>query len=469
MIPELPSWTLSMAFLFKVLAGFCFLYIYTEYYGDGALSADANQFMNESKILNNVFYDSPSNYFKFLFGINDTNELVSKYLQSTAHWDMGAQAIINDNRNILRIHSLIHFFSFNYVSIHILTMCFISLLGIKNIYISIKKHSFMKPILVFWILVLIPSVIFWSSSILKEPLMLFGFSLLIRGFLSGDKKLKRIMFIIIGAFLILGFKPYILFALLPAILFYYLFLVLPKLKVIGSLIILILLATITFLLFPTKREASLQLMSRKQYDFINISKGGLHVTTDSCFYFFKPEQYSNLLITTDSVQVIKTLEAEILEHGSISAPIPITLEKGSQKWPIFFMRNQSGGYIKTTLINNSFKQLMYNSPEALSNSLLRPYPNDPGGWLKYPAMLEVWLIFGFLIYAIIKRRKVSQNELSIILSISIFIIVLSLIIGWVTPVLGAIVRYRIPTYIGIVVIGLTLILPPKRYRINTND
>ena len=123
---------MSIAFLFKVAAGFCFLYIYTEHYGEGALSEDANQFMNESKILNNVFYDSPSNYFKFLFGINDTNELVQQYLQNTDHWDMGAQAIINDNRNILRVHSLIHFFSFNYVSIHILIMCFISLFGIKT-------------------------------------------------------------------------------------------------------------------------------------------------------------------------------------------------------------------------------------------------------------------------------------------------------------------------------------------------
>ena len=447
---------MSIAFLLKVLAGYCFLYIYTEYYGDGALSADANQFMNESKILNNVFYDSPINYFKFLFGINDTNELIHQYLQNTAHWDMGAQAIINDNRNILRIHSLIHFFSFNYVSIHIFIMCFISLVGIKNIYIAIKRHSILNPKIIFWILILIPSVIFWSSSILKEPLMLFSLSLLIRGLLSGDKRLKRILLVITGGILLIGFKPYVLIALLPAILFYYLYHKITRFKIISSLTIIFLIATVSIFLFPEKKEASLQLISRKQYDFVNISKGGLHVSTDSCFYFFKPEQYSSLLISSDSVQVIKTLQAKIYEHGSISRPIPITLNKGEEKWPIYFMENKSGGYIETTLINNSFKQLLINSPEAISNSLIRPYPNDPGGWLKFPAMVEVWLVFGFLFYAIIKRRKINSVELSI------FIIVLSLIIGWVTPVLGAIVRYRIPSYIGIIIIGLILILPSKR-------
>src|SRR5690606_17670490 len=104
-----------------------------------------------------------------------------------------------------------------------------------------------------------------------------------------------------------------------------------------------------------------------------------------------------------------------------------------------FKNRRSDGYIGVTLINNSFTQLLKNIPEALSNVLLRPFINDPGSWLKYPAILELILLYLFIIYAFLHRKKLTSNEVGLLIAAIIFIIGLSLIIGWVTPVLGAIV------------------------------
>jgi hypothetical protein len=202
----------------------------------------------------------------------------------------------------------------------------------------------------------------------------------------------------------------------------------------------------------------------KQYDFKNVAKGGLHALNlrDSCFYYFEAEQFEFLTIEEDSIRIKMELDAVILRHGALDFPQKVHLKPSEDKWPVYFTNKKSDGYIELTLIKGSFKQMLKNIPEALINSLFRPFFNDPGSWLKYPAMVETMLLFFFLIYAIAKRRKLSGNDKALILSILLFVLTLSLIIGWVTPVLGAIVRYRIPAYLGILIIALIIINPVKK-------
>ena len=183
-VEGLNNWTQSLGFVVKMGAGFYFLYVYTTIYGNGALSADAGAFMEESLILHDVFWTSPFDYIKLLIGWDSNDILMFKYLSETSHWDPGSQAILSDNRNILRVHSLIHFISFNRVNIHLLIMCSISLVGVKQLYLAIKDHTRIKNFYVYLILLVFPSVLFWTSSILKEPLMFLGLALFVRGVLQ---------------------------------------------------------------------------------------------------------------------------------------------------------------------------------------------------------------------------------------------------------------------------------------------
>ncbi|MCO4813115.1 MAG: hypothetical protein KC454_00280, partial [Flavobacteriales bacterium] len=105
--------------------------------------------------------------------------------------------------------------------------------------------------------------------------------------------------------------------------------------------------------------------------------------------------------------------------------------------------------------------LILNIPEAIINTLFRPFITDTGSLLKYPAVIETFLVFLFLLIAVSRRRKIDFNQRKIISVLVVFIITLSIIIGWVTPISGAIVRYRIPVYYGIVMISMILISPPN--------
>lgn len=461
-IHGLNYWTQSLGFAVKIGAGFYFLYIYTAVYGNGALSADAGAFMEESLILNDVFWHSPGDYFKLLIGWDPNDTLMFKYLAETSHWDSGAQAILSDNRNILRVHSLIHFISFKSVDIHLLVMCAISLIGVKQLYLAIKDHTNIEDKYVYLVILVFPSLLFWTSSILKEPLMFLGLGLMTRGILQRSIHLrKKTLLITTGLLLLLAFKPYVLICLIPSLTFFWLYKLIPKWKLLISFSVLVLVAGTAIMLLPKQRSKFVHVLSYKQYDFKNVGKGGLHALSDSCFYFFEPEQIEKLIIVGDSVWINSETEAHVIYPGSIDGPIPKTLQPNGQKWLIYFRNDKSDGYIETTMINDSFKRLMFNIPEALLNSLLRPYPFDPGSWLKYPAMVEVFLLMLFLIIAIFKRRQLSSFEKGLVWSALLFAFTLALMIGWVTPVLGAIVRYRIPAFIALLLIGLILIEPKK--------
>ncbi|HIP32522.1 MAG TPA: hypothetical protein EYG86_07165 [Crocinitomicaceae bacterium] len=461
-IEGLPNYYSSISFLTKVISGIAFLSIYTLYYGQGTLSADAEQFMRESKVLNDVFYQSPGDYFKFFFGFDNSEALINKYLSSTSHWSAGTQTILNDNRNILRVHSIIHFFSFNSVYIHILVMSFISVFSTNNIFLALKKYVSVSPKQLFWFLILLPSLTFWSASILKEPMMILGFSLILRTLLYDDSRKKEVILFFVGLILLAGFKPYILILSLIAVGFYFLYQSFSRYQLLFASSIYLVLFLATVFIFQNKATNFVQLLSRKQFDFVNISKGGIHIDTDTNFIFFSPQQYSSIEKTGDSIKIIKEVDAMILQHGSIKQPVPIHLKPSPENWKIYFERTYSEGYIETTPIDNSSIQLIKNIPEAVTNALFRPVPFDPGGWLKHPAIIETILLFGFLFYTIIKRKKLSRKEKAIIYSTCLFIFLLALLIGWVTPVLGAIVRYRIMAYLGILGIALILYDPNKK-------
>jgi hypothetical protein len=468
-IPDLYPWTISIAFALKVGMALCFLFVYTQVLGHGTLSEDAGVFMRESQMLHQVFWESPLTYFKFLTGIGETQPLIETYLPETTHWDVGAQSLINDNKNILRAHSLIHFISFNSEVIHAMICCIIGLIGVKQLYITVQPMIKLRKEIVFWALLLLPSLFFWTSSILKEPFMLLGFGLFLRGVLADIPLRKKWLLGIAGGLLLLGFKPYVFFMLIPMLLFFGIVRLLPRFKIVGALLILLGFFAISYSLFPGPRDKAIHTISRKQFDFVQVGRGGLHVYADSLFYYFKTDQISALNQDHDTVWLKHDIDAKILKLGEISDPIPIRLKADGARWIKYFENTQSDGFIAVTAINNSFTQLLKNIPEALYHSLIRPLPGDPGGALNWVAFLETLLLFSALIWAIVQRKKLTQIERVRIVGLLLFAVLLSLIIGWTTPVLGAIARYRIPVYVALLIVAGILYDPSKKVKVKATE
>ena len=171
----------------------------------------------------------------------------------------------------------------------------------------------------------------------------------------------------------------------------------------------------------------------------------------------------------DSVLLIKPSEAFFLSVDTKQLPKKVYIYPSGEKWKKHNLMPGTKSYFKSTLIDNSFQQLILNIPQALINAIFRPFPFDKGSILKIPTMLEAWGVFLFLILSFIfKKKNIQKKEVGIISSLLIFAILLFLLIGWTTPITGAIVRFRFPAQLALVIIGVILI-DYKRIKIKKHE
>lgn len=466
-------WTLSVAFSIKLLVASLFYYVYVYKIGPNQAPSDAIRFMDESKMLFDVYAKSKSDYLSLLTGIGDNARMLHTYMDKSFIWDAGNFTVINDSRNTIRIHSLIQFISQNQIAIHFIILNFIALIGIQQLFLSIKKHSTIKPNLLFFMLLMLPSLLFWSSSILKEPFLVIGLGVLMRGLLSDFNLIKKFLLITLGTIILIGFKPYILICILPAVIFQIVYKYFFKSHMIKTLILFTCFIFITLLILTEKRQKLTEYISRKQFDLENVGEGGVHAYIDEYvnngYYYFKPKQYKNIKLIGDSVLLTHPSEAYFLSVDTKQVPKKVYIQPTGEKWKIHNIMPGTKSYFKTTLINNSFQQLIINIPEAIFNALLRPFPFDKGSLLKLPTMIEAWIVFLFLIVSLKwKKRKITVEEKGILVSLLIFSLLLLLLIGWTTPIGGAIVRFRFPAQLALVIVGAILI-DFKRIKIKKNE
>lgn len=84
------------------------------------------------------------------------------------------------------------------------------------------------------------------------------------------------------------------------------------------------------------------------------------------------------------------------------------------------------------------------TPNALINTFTRPWPTEIKGILFVPPLLENMFIIGILILSWFYGKRVGSREWKFVIFCLTFSIILFLIIGLTTPIIGAIVRYKIP-------------------------
>ncbi len=447
-LEEFGKWTMSGAFLIKFLAGLIFLYVYSVYYGNGSLSADAGAFMKQSETLNRVFYSSPADYFRFMTGIGETEELIFKHLSGTHHWQAGTLTLVNDNKNLLRFHSLIHFVSGGSAAVHLCFMLFFSVLGCKLLYRAFLPFVSVPGRWLFWGIVLLPGALFWTSSILKEPLLFFGVALFCYVALIKKAPWKRITGLLIALFLLLSFKPYVLICMLVPLLVYAIHRTFRFRKAVWSLGISLVLVLLSMLIFRKPADKALHILSRKQFDFINVGRGGMHVIGDTSFYYFRYDQLNKLVIHGGTAELKEPVRALVTEFGSIDAEVPVDLVPQGKQWPVYFLSRGCSSFIEIPPLRDSWKNLALSAPQALFNGLFRPLPGDPGSRLKYLAMCETLLMIVLTGVTFFFFRVPRLNRRRIVLQLMLFMLILSLLIGWTTPVLGAVVRYRFPVYLA---------------------
>jgi hypothetical protein len=464
------KWTLSFAFLLKCFVTSIFIYIFKNYYGPGVLAFDSIQFFIDGKILNDVFYESPLDYFKLLTSIKDDKELVDMYLHNTGKWYYSYTFFVDDAKSVIRLSSILHFFTFNSFLIQNILFSLMSLIGVYFVSKTVFLYSKLNRHLVFYGILLFPSLLFWSSSLSKEAPLIFGFGILLYSlfYLKGVTFKKGIL-IVFSLFILMSFKPYNLFVILIVV-FLYLVFYLCKSKKVLTIIVLTLISFFINAFFPKIITSFTKAISFKQHDFICTGIGGtfFHDSISRKEYNIQSDQYKNIIFINYKVKILKpTIINEInrFERNVKSITIDSTNNQTFFKGEVLV---KSNSYVPVTPIKMSFKQLILNIPEALINCLFRPWFGDPGKDLKHFATFETIFLFTFLLFAVIFRRKLEKNEKRLVFSLLLFALLISILIGWIVPILGAIVRYRITSYLALLIVGIIIINPSQKWKQKEN-
>ena len=399
---NIPFKFLSLIFIFKIISGIGLLLLYKFYYGTNG--SDIFNYYKDGEIIYNVANTNPTDFIKLITGIgNYSNELETYLRENTNYWFKAFNYnLLNDNRLTIRVNAVLHFISNHNIYVHSIFFSFFSFIGLIALYKVFKQfynNKFVLVIIVFFI----PSVIIWSSAMLKESILMLSLGLFLLAFfnlLKNRKSVINLIILLISASLMFMLKFYVLFALIPGLLF----LIINKFYNKNPIINFSIIYGLTIILFFNSQYISnynlAEIMSFKQHDFINMINSSENV------------------------------------GSKINLPI---------LRPIFF------SFLSAT-------------PNALVNTFLRPSIFDIHSVIVIPAVIENILFFILFIFSIIffDKQNFKKNINFIIFALS-FTLTLSILIGLTTPVLGAIVRYKVP-YLPFFAITLILVLNTNKIK-----
>jgi hypothetical protein len=111
---------------------------------------------------------------------------------------------------------------------------------------------------------------------------------------------------------------------------------------------------------------------------------------------------------------------------------------------------KAGSAITVTRLDGSFISCLKSSPEALANCIFRPLPWESNSIFALFASFENVVIILLIILAGLYSKKPTDEQKPYLYFSFYFVVLLALLIGLTVPVLGAIVRYKVPAMIFLV-------------------
>lgn len=441
----------TLFFLFKCLAVPAFYLVYKFQYG-GIENFDAGIYFKDSQVINSIASNDFIEYLKILFGFqNDSagSSLFNEYITKTSNWDEGFsnRLFFNDNRSVIRLHSIIHFISFHNYFVHALFSCLLSYIGIVFIYRS-HKHLFVSKEL--WVLAaftIIPNLWLFTGALLKEPIVLFDIGMI---FYLTDKLfhpnviwLKKFLFLVFICFLICFLKPQIVAPVFLMYAFYKLALQLKRRQrafiYLGLTLVTIAIMNFTLLVF--KNTSLIQYLNLKQSEFVALMKGGIFLKDKEKF-------------------VRLSYDTSLIKEDTSKTNSNITIKKNVQ-FDYWLDADQQVKRIceaNTDTVNTYTR--MYELVPARSSFEVKPLSFDKNGLINalkgiyfalfYPikfnsalnlvvSLENIFLMFCLVIAFAGLIRKKRKIDLVFFLSIILFF---AFLFGTITPNTGAIVRYR---------------------------
>lgn len=377
--------TLGALFLLKIAAGTALWAVYTYYYPDRS-TADIYKYFDDGNVMFSALAHRPLDYLRMLFAIgNDTPWFDEHYYSAMNNWyrryDTG---YYNDSHTMIRFSAAVRLFSFGVYHVHTVFASFLSLVGLVAFY---KAFIGFVPGLGRWLMAgifLWPSMVFWSSAPIKEAVVLFGLGLFVLHFfrlMRGPLPWHGWLWLAVGLWIQLILKSYLLACMAPG------------------------LAALWWCRRTGNRRA--------------VMKFAIAHATAILLVAVLPRVHPSL----DAVAIIQQKQGDLL---GLVAEV------------------ETGSFIPTTRMEPGWGGLIREVPHALYLSFISPLTIWRNGAFNLLSAAEMLLFLLLTAWVLLRYRRWQGIDLPLMLYCIAFILALALLIGWTTPVVGALMRYRIP-------------------------
>lgn len=461
-LPFFKDAVLSRAFLFFVIvvkAFACWAYYWFYFvHSSNGVQGDSGDTLAGAEIIYEAFHTNKTDYFKMVLGWHSdhvSDPLYKPYFSRIFDWgnsDSMSEFFLNDNRTSTRFHAFVRLFSGGAYAVHALVMLVVSFIGQLAFYKSFKPYFPGKERLLAILIFLAPSVLFWSSGVLKEPLALALLGLFVYAFLQlfvqGKKRFLHFLTLVICFLVFMVLKPYILSLILfPLIVFALvkhfnirriaLFYAVSLALVYGS--------SVLALKYVFHKDV-LNTIVVRQNDFISLSRGGIFFVNDKNYLRLEYKD-ADKYVLVDSVNYICRIKphAPLMywDLNNLRDTLFVADNRDTSLYKFLTINKPAGSGIVTERLEYSFSSFARLLPRAVFNVLCRPFFFDAHSAAELMASLENGLFLVFFIACIFFRKKkpVDLNLLCLCLAV---VLLSYCLIGITTTVAGAIVRYKVP-------------------------
>jgi hypothetical protein len=449
-------------FLLKVFAGTLLWKFFTVHYP----ASDASIFFNDSKIIYDAFFQDPFRFIQLFTGVGD-DAVLSAIRSRMQLWNNSYTAfLIQDSRTMIRLNVLFRFISGGYFYVHAILICFLSFTGLVLIYKLFHPYLHRTPLLLIIACFLLPSVLFWSSTVLKEGIIFLGLGLLLYHCQCGLRRsysYKNIIGMIAGVLLLILVKMYVLLALCPALLanFWIAWSSHRYILLKYATSHLFFLLFIFLLRFLSSSLDFVRIVKNKQTDFINVAKGGMVLFHDSTYIYLNYDEREQRLIPASEhfYKLRKGFRYASFKMGK-SDTVLLKGDADTNSFKVLYTYVPAGSAFPIPQLKPNLLEMLKHAPLAFFNTLVIPslltFQKAFTGWILLENMVLLLFILTVM-GAFLKRRF----PLGLVLFCFSFVGILFALIGLTTPVLGALLRYRIPG-IPFLMIGCSLLIDEKK-------
>lgn len=457
---------LSLVFLLKVLAVPAFYLFFKIAYG-GIDNLDAGKFYADAKVMNNLAYVNFTEYIKMLVGLQDDTpgSFFSKTcIEPSMNWDNGKirDFFYNDNRVVIRFHSIVHFIAFNSYFVHALVGCFLSFIGFFFLYRSFKQFFIGKEQWLLIIICLFPTLWLYTGGLLKEGPVIFILGLLlfrIKKLWDGNNQTTHYVFLLILVFISLLLKPYILlFATTYYLIFFALGRMFPKKATLTLLLsIAVVAVSANYLSLFVKGKTLVEAAQKREAEFADLAEGGIFLLDSVKFVRLKYDSnlVKRVLGRKDYFTIRKKVSYIYWEHQHQQDTLFCHANTDTTtQFSLVYILPKAGSTINVIRYS---KNGLVTVGRALYFSLCHPMFFNAKGALQYLASFENLMLVVSLIIVI--AGSLFNKAPYPALAMAIFGLCIFLIVGFTTPNSGAILRYRAPAAIFILMAALYFIKP----------